>query len=106
MLLRKHGYAVRTVTDAEEAQELLKTYHPRLILMDIQLPGTDGLTLTRKLKADPSMDDVVIIAVTAYAMKGDEQKAIDAGCDGYVTKPIDIHTLPGVVAGHLAARGA
>jgi CheY-like chemotaxis protein len=61
----------------------------------------DGLTLTRRLKTAPETQDVVIVALTAYAMKGDEEKARAAGCDGYVTKPIDTQTLPGVVAGYL-----
>jgi len=71
--------------------------------MDLQLPGMDGLTLTRKLKADPGTRDIVIIALTAYAMKGDDERARAAGCDGYVSKPIDTRTLPGVVAGFLRA---
>ena len=72
-----------------------------LILMDLQLPGMDGLELTRRLKADPMRRDIAIIAVTAYAMKGDEVKAMAAGCDGYVAKPIDVETLPVLVRGHL-----
>lgn len=97
------GYDVRTAADAEEALALLAAFHPRLILMDIQLPGMDGLTLTRRLKADAATRGIVILALTAYAMKGDEQKALDAGCDGYITKPIDTRMLPVLVARHLAA---
>ncbi len=69
--------------------------------MDLQLPGIDGLELTRRLKADPATRDIKIIAVTAYAMKGDEDKALEAGCDDYVTKPIDTRALPGTIAKHI-----
>ena len=72
--------------------------------MDIQLPGIDGLELTRRLKADPATRDIVIVAVTAYAMKGDQAKAQAAGCDDYITKPIDTRTLPETIARHLAKR--
>jgi CheY-like chemotaxis protein len=100
-LLTKHGYAVRTAGTADEALAEVEKRLPALILMDIQLPGTDGLTLARRLKADRSTRGAVIIAFTAYAMKGDEAKALDAGCDAYITKPIDTRTLPAQVAGHL-----
>ena len=100
------GYDVRTATDAEQATSILASFRPRLILMDLQLPGMDGLELTRRLKADPSTHGAVILAVTAYAMKGDEQRALAAGCDGYVTKPIDTRTLATTVARYLdAGRG-
>jgi len=69
--------------------------------MDLQLPGIDGLELTRRIKADPEMRGIAIIAVTAYAMKGDREKALEAGCDDYVTKPIDTRALPGVIARHV-----
>jgi two-component system cell cycle response regulator DivK len=104
VLLLGEGYAVRTAVDAEDALRLLQSFRPRLILMDIQLPGMDGLELTRRLKADAGTRDIVILALTAYAMKGDEEKARAAGCDGYVVKPIDIGSLPGVIAEHLLAR--
>jgi len=97
VLLRTEGYEVRTAVDAEEALGELEGFTPRLILMDIQLPGMDGLELTRKLKADPTRRDIAIIAVTAYAMKGDEEKARAAGCDGYVAKPINVETFPRMV---------
>lgn len=104
VLLQGEGYEVRTATDAEEALEVLADFQPRLIIMDLQLPGMDGLELTRRLRQDHALRDCVVLAVTAYAMKGDEQKALDAGCDGYVPKPIDTRTLPGLVAEHLARR--
>ena len=93
-ILSSRGYEVRTAASADEALSTLKEFHPRLILMDIQLPGMDGLTLTRQLKADPATKDISIIAATAYAMKGDAERAHEAGCDGYVTKPIDTRQLP------------
>jgi CheY-like chemotaxis protein len=101
ILLAGEGYRVRTAVDARGALEELKTLHPRLILMDIQLPGRDGLDLTRQLKADPAMHDVVILALTAYAMKGDHERAREAGCDGYIAKPIDTRSLPEVIRGYL-----
>ena len=102
-ILGKHGYEMRLALDAEQALSILKEFRPQLILMDIQLPGMDGLELTRRLKADPDYRDIVIVAVTASAMKGDEEVAIAAGCDGYITKPIDTRTIPGVVERYLDA---
>ena len=104
VLLRGEGYEVQTATDAEDALRLLATFRPRLILMDIQLPGMDGLELTRRLKADAASKDIVILALTAYAMKSDEERALGAGCDGYIAKPIDIDSLPKVIAGHLLSK--
>ena len=88
-LLRSQGYEVREATTATEAFEMLKGDQPDLIVMDIQLPGMDGLEVTKKLKEQPATADIPIIAVTSYAMKGDREKALAAGCAGYVTKPID-----------------
>lgn len=102
VLLTGEGFEARTALNAEEALVLLREFRPKLILMDIQLPGMDGLELTRRLKSDPSTRDIVILALTAYAMKGDEERAREAGCDGYVTKPIDTRALPGVLAGYLS----
>ena len=92
-LLRSQGYQVREATTAQEAFEILKTDRPDLILMDIQLPGMDGLEATRTLKDQPVTAEIPVIAVTSYAMKGDREKALAAGCAGYVTKPIDKNTL-------------
>ena len=104
VLMTVEGYEVRTATDAEEALNVLNSFTPALILMDIQLPGIDGLELTRKLKANPAYRDTIILAVTAYAMKGDDAKAIAAGCDGYITKPIDTQTLPKLIADYLTKK--
>jgi len=104
VLLRAEGYEVRTATDAEEALAILREFAPALVLMDIQLPGMDGLELTRRLKADPATAGLTIIALTAYAMKGDEERARAAGCDGYVAKPIDTRRLPRTIREHLDHR--
>ena len=101
VLLRGEGYTVRTAADAEEALEVLEVFDPALILMDIQLPGMDGLALTRRLKDDPARCDIIVIALTAYAMKGDDEKALAAGCDGYIAKPIEIDVLPRLLREHL-----
>ena len=101
LLLTGEGHDVRTAIDAEEALEVLKVFNPRLILMDIQLPGMDGLELTRRLKADPATRKITILGLTAYAMKGDQEKILAAGCDGYISKPIDTRTLPEVISNYL-----
>ena len=93
VVLLTHGYQVQVANDAEEAIEILKGFHPHLILTDVQLPGINGLELTRRLKKDPRTSNIVVVALTAFAMKGDEETAIKAGCDGYITKPIDTRTL-------------
>src|SRR5579859_2815379 len=80
VVLTEEGYDVRTAQDAEEAMALLQKFHPQVILMDLQLPGMDGLELTRKLKAAPETQDIIVIAVTSYAMKGDHERALAAGC--------------------------
>jgi two-component system cell cycle response regulator len=97
-LLELEGYVVERAVDAEHAEEILRGSVPDLILMDIALPGMDGLTLTRKLKADGRLKHIPIIALTAFAMKGDDDKAFAAGCEGYITKPIDTRELPRQVA--------
>jgi CheY-like chemotaxis protein len=93
-LLEKHGYAVHTACDAQTAREGMRVHRPQLVLMDIQLPDIDGLQLTREFKADPQLRSIPIVAVTSYAMKGDRQRTVDAGCDGYITKPIDTKQFP------------
>jgi two-component system cell cycle response regulator DivK len=103
VLLAGEGYTVRTAGDGGEALAVLREFAPRLILMDIQLPGMDGLALTRKLKADSATSDTLIVGLTAYAMKGDEERVLAAGCDGYVAKPIDTRTFPALVARYLAS---
>ncbi len=104
-LLRSKGYDVCTALDAESALQAVRSRQPHLVLMDLQLPGMDGLELTRRLKSDPATRHIVILAVTAYAMKGDEERARKAGCDGYIPKPIDTRLLPQLVAKHLEEAG-
>jgi len=103
-LLESQGYQVREAATAEEAFEILKTQRPDLIVMDIQLPGMDGLEATKKLKENPATRDIPVVAVTSYAMKGDRESAAAAGCVGYITKPIDKTTFLQQVAAHLATR--
>jgi CheY-like chemotaxis protein len=106
ILLVNEGYRALTAASAEEALELLRSYHPHLILADIQLPGMDGLEMTRRIKQDEKTRDIVVVALTAFANPGDEQKAIAAGCDGYITKPIDTRSLGARIRGFLDQRAA
>jgi CheY-like chemotaxis protein len=98
------GYCILTATDAKQAQAVVRQSSPDLILMDIGLPDMDGLALTQILKADQKTRQIIIVALTAFAMKGDEEKAIAAGCDGYIIKPIDTRKFPLQVA-ELLLRG-
>jgi CheY-like chemotaxis protein len=106
VVLVNGGYHVRSAGDAQEALASLDVFSPQMVLVDLQLPGMDGLELVRRLRADVRTKELPIVAVTAYAMNGDEQKALRAGCDGYVTKPIDTRAFLGIVASHLEARRA
>lgn len=101
-VMKTAGFVVTTASDAEAALAQVREAAPQAILMDLQLPGIDGLELTRRLKADPATRAIAIIAVTAFAMKGDRDKALAAGCDAYVTKPIDTRTLPELVSRYVA----
>lgn len=89
-LLEAAGFDVACVADAAQAQASIAARLPDVILMDVQLPGMDGLELTRRVKADPATRHIAVMAFTAYAMKGDEGKTRAAGCDGYIAKPIDV----------------
>lgn len=93
-ILEFAGYQILEAADAGHALDIIRQTPPDLILMDIAMPGMDGLTLTRRLKADPATRHIRIVALTAFAMKGDDQKVREAGCDGYITKPIDTRMLP------------
>jgi two-component system, cell cycle response regulator DivK len=88
MLLGKAGYSVCSANNAEEGIERIRALKPALILMDMQLPGMDGIAATKAMKADPQIRAIPVVAITAFAMKGDEQRMRAAGCDGYITKPI------------------
>jgi len=92
-LLTSAGYESIEADAGEEAPALAQTQRPDLILMDIQLPGIDGYEATRRIKADPALRRIPIIAVTSYALSGDEVAAMEAGCEGYVTKPFSPRAL-------------
>lgn len=92
-LLEKHDYQVFAATEGLQGIELAASLKPDLILLDIQLPGMDGYTVARRLRATPDLETVPIIAVTSYAMTGDREKALEAGCTGYIEKPINPDTF-------------
>jgi CheY-like chemotaxis protein len=92
-VLEREGFAVDLARTSTEAMDLLRARTPDIILMDIQLPGMDGLAFTRKLKADPATAGITIVAVTAHAMAGDREQTLAAGCAGYISKPIDTRTF-------------
>lgn len=100
-VLLSAGFEVTQAADAEQALTEIQRAKPKLILMDISMPGMDGLTLTTQLKKDPPTRDIIIVAFTAFAMKGDEAKAYAAGCDGYISKPIDTRKFAEQVKGFL-----
>ena len=97
-LLQKLGYVVIDSGNAEDGIERARTEQPQLILMDVNLPGMDGLTATTMLKSEAATKHIPVVALTAHAMKGDEQRVHDAGCDGYMSKPIDTRAFPALVA--------
>ena len=104
MALRPHGYTLLEATDGEEAIEIALRDTPDLILLDMQLPKMSGLEMTRKLREMPAFSHIPIIALTAYAMKGDKEKFIEAGCDAYLSKPINTRELPRVIAEILSGQ--
>jgi two-component system cell cycle response regulator DivK len=93
LLLGKAGYEVLQADNAADGIALAREHRPVLILMDIQLPGMDGLAATRILKEDATTRDILVVALTAFAKKGDEEKMIAAGCDGYIAKPIQYQSF-------------
>lgn len=104
-LLEMSGYRVLRAETGESGIELARTQQPDLVLMDISLPGIDGLAATRILNQDPRTRDVPVVALTAHAMQGDEQKALDAGCTGFIAKPIDTRHFSKTIAGYLKDAG-
>ena len=100
-LLERANYRVLVAVDAEAGISLARLHHPDLILMDIQLPGMDGLTAIAVLKQDPRTQDIPIVALTALVMNGDEQRIRDAGCVGYIAKPMHYRDLLSTVAAEL-----
>jgi CheY-like chemotaxis protein len=104
-VLESSGYEILKATDAVQALAVIQKTPPDLILMDIALPGMDGLTLTRQLKANPATRHICVVALTAFAMRGDDEKAKAAGCDGYLTKPIDTRSIAQEIAEILERSG-
>jgi two-component system cell cycle response regulator DivK len=92
-ILLSEDYSLLEATDAQDALNVLRTAQPDLILMDINMPDMDGYTLTAKIKSMPGFERVPILAVTANVMRGDKEKTLEAGCDGYIQKPLDIEQL-------------
>ncbi len=103
-VLELAGYRVAVAGSADEAWEAVRELSPDLILMDVQLPGQDGLSLTRELKADRATASIPVVALTAHAMNGDRELALQAGCQGYIAKPIDTRTRALEVREYLADR--
>jgi CheY-like chemotaxis protein len=106
IVLKSAGHEVHGVGDGESALVAAQSIHPRLILMDVQLPGMDGLELARRLKTDAGTADITIVAVTAFAMESDREKAREAGCDGYISKPLDVNALTAAVSGYIGPKSA
>lgn len=98
MTLKAKNYTLLKATDGEEALDMATRERPDLIIMDVQLPKLNGLEVTRKLRDTVEFSHIPIIAITAFAMKGDKEKAIEAGCDAYLPKPINTRQLPGMIA--------
>jgi two-component system, cell cycle response regulator DivK len=92
-VLKRAGYEVEAVGSGEAALAAIAEHRPQLVLMDVQLPGRDGLDLTRDLKAEPATAEIPVVALTAHAMRGDDEAALAAGCAGYISKPIDTRTF-------------
>lgn len=100
-ILRAYGYRVSEAKNGYECRDWLQEQMPDLILMDLQLPGIDGLTLTQQIKQDERLKKIPVIALTAFAMKGDCERALAAGCTGVITKPIDTRAFPRQVEAYL-----
>ncbi len=103
-VLEMEGFRVAAAGSAEDVLEQLAIQTPDLILMDVQLPGQDGLSLTRQLKADPASAAIIVVALTAHAMSGDREQALAAGCRGYISKPIDTRTFGDQIRAFLEAE--
>lgn len=104
-LLEAHGYATLKTSHGIEAMELARAHKPDLILMDIQLPEVSGLEVTRWLKADDELKSIPVIAITAFAMKGDEERIREGGCEAYMSKPISVSKFIATVKTYLEAEG-
>jgi two-component system cell cycle response regulator DivK len=105
-VLVAEGYTVWEAANASEAVDVIAGRTPDLILMDINMPDVDGYTLTSRLKAQPALRRTPIVALTANVMKGDRERSLEAGCDGYIQKPIDVDALPRQIARFLRLKSA
>jgi len=103
-ILTFHGYEVTVATDGQEGVDMARTLAPDLVLMDIQMPGMDGLSAGIILKGDPATSGLKIVALTSFAMRGDREKILAAGFDGYLSKPINTRELPVLVKGWLEGK--
>jgi two-component system, cell cycle response regulator DivK len=101
-ILNHAGYRTLEAESAEDALDVARAERPRLILMDVQLPGMDGIEALRRLRADPATAGLRVVALTAFAMKDDRERMLVAGFDGYLEKPLDVHGFPGQIAALLA----
>ncbi|CAA6605685.1 Polar-differentiation response regulator DivK [Rhodospirillaceae bacterium LM-1] len=100
-LLAAHGYATLQTSEGANVLGMMRQQRPDLVLMDIQLPEISGIDVTRMIKADADLKDIPVIAVTAFAMKGDEEKILQGGCDAYITKPISVATFIATIQKYL-----
>lgn len=105
-VLQLEKYRILEAKSAEKGIQLAREHHPNLILMDIKLPGMNGLAATRVIKDDPDLNGIPVVALTSYGMDGDEEKAFDAGCAGYIAKPIDTKTFQETIGQILSAYSA
>ena len=100
-ILRYSGYTVIEATDGQQGIDAARAHHPGLILMDVSIPIVDGWEATRRLKADPDTAGIPIIALTAHALPSDQQKAVEVGCNGYISKPAEPRVVLAAVEGYL-----
>lgn len=105
-LLAHEGLTVHVASDAASCRKSIEECNPSVLVLDIQLPDEDGLSVARKLKGDPRTSHIVIVGVTSHAMKGDKERAMLSGCDCYVPKPIDTRTFTRLIAGYCATAAA
>ncbi len=101
-ILAAEGHEIAEAGNAEEALAVLERHTPDLILMDINMPEIDGFTLTKRIKANPAWQHIPVVALTANVMKGDRERVLQAGCDGYIQKPLDVDALPRQIASYLS----
>ena len=104
LLLKQEGFHVLSAANASDALRLVRTAHPEVVLLDLQMPGTDGFEVARQIRNDPDVKNIRIIAITAYATEDSRRRATESGCDAYITKPIDTRSVPDLIRAQLASR--